>query len=91
MDYIIEDRLVKLEVFLFNLSNSSLHLVFNLSDLLVSLIDSNSLNLVWKWQFFNALLDLLESNLALFLNKEGLTKKSNISTIKIYYYYIIIS
>lgn len=81
MSYIVENGLVELEVLLLDLPDGGLHLILDLADLLVSLVDSDGLDLVGKRKFLDALLHLLKGDLSLFLGKDICTKKSNISTI----------
>ncbi len=75
MKYMVEDRLIKFKVFLFNLSNCSLHLIFNSSNFLISLVNCDGLDFIRKREFLDALLDLLKSNFALFLNRRGAYQK----------------
>jgi hypothetical protein len=44
--YAVEDGLVELEVLLLDFSDGCLHVIFNLSDLLVSLVDGDGLDLI---------------------------------------------
>lgn len=64
---IIEDWLVKLEVFFFDLPDGLLHFVLYFSDLSVSFVDGNSLDFLRKWKLFDAFLDILKGNLSLTL------------------------
>jgi hypothetical protein len=78
--YTVEDWFVELEVLLLNLPDGGLHLLFNLPDDFVSLVDGDGLHLVWEREVLDALFNLLQGNLSLFLTISILTKKSNIST-----------
>jgi hypothetical protein len=66
--YAIEDWFVELEVLLLNLSDGGLHFLLNLADLLVTFVDGNGLDLFREGKFLNALLHLLQSDLALLLS-----------------------
>lgn len=83
--YAVEDGFVELEVLLLDLSDGGLHLLLDLADLLVALVDGDGLHLLGERQFLYRFLNFLQSDLALFLGREGRTKKSNISTINQYY------
>ena len=83
LSHVVETGLVQLEILLLDDASGRVHLLLNLADLLVALVDGNGLDLLGKRQLLDGLLDLLERDLGLLLSGEERTKKSSISTIGI--------
>ncbi len=73
---VLKNWSIKFKILLLDLLDSFFHLFLNFSDFFISFVNSDSLYFLRKWEFLDAFLDILESDLALTLKLKTNLRRS---------------